>query len=121
MNYMEREFNSEGICNILEACAKQGVREFRWGDLEVSFGHKPLEMSPWLQAEEKLLDIRPERDLNRGIVSNSEELARQQWEMMTPQDQEAWEDARLSEAMLNEPSVYEDIMIDACLHQQGEE
>jgi hypothetical protein len=47
MDKLEKSLNSADICNIIRACRKSGVKNFKLGTLEINFDADQVQANSW--------------------------------------------------------------------------
>jgi hypothetical protein len=103
-----KDLSGEEICRIIATCKKSKVSHFRLGQLEFSFGPKCT-----LGHQPKSTAQKAETHNDSSVVQVSEPVEA----IMTTSNEEALEEAAMSQLLIDDPLAHETLMIDAATHE----
>lgn len=103
------------FCRILDTCHKTGVLKLRLGELEVEFGARVAPGST------KVLDQTPEvmSDLGSDNHNTGSKEIEPPKDLLTVADKESLEDLARSQLLMDDPTGFEQVMIDDHLKRPG--
>lgn len=99
--------DAKGICAIINACHKAGVKELKLGDMSVSFVQESSQVAPWT-GQASLTPI------PTGTEIPTEELQPQT--LVTSEQKEMLRQIEENQLMIDDPIAFEARMIDSETH-----